>query len=159
MKQKLFMKNNANEVKTLSHESNCIFCKIIKGDIPGAKVYEDEHVLAFLDISQVTKGHTLLIPKQHEENVFELSEDTARNLFAAVPKVASALKETFQPKGLNILNNNGEFAGQSVFHFHLHLLPRYSEKDGFDAKWVTHADDYSGESLSEIANAIKAHIS
>ncbi|AOM82460.1 HIT family protein [Salisediminibacterium beveridgei] len=143
----------------MSTETNCIFCKIIQGDIPGAKVYEDEHVLAFLDISQVTKGHTLIIPKQHEENVFELSEETARNLFASVPKVANALNETFQPKGLNILNNNGEFAGQSVFHYHLHLLPRYSEEDGFDAKWVPHADEYTGEELGEMAAAIQSHIS
>ncbi|ADH99986.1 HIT family protein [Salisediminibacterium selenitireducens] len=143
----------------MSHNENCIFCKIIQGDIPGAKVYEDDHVLAFLDISQVTKGHTLVIPKQHEESIFELSEETARNLFAAVPKVSGALKAAFDPKGLNILNNNGEFAGQSVFHYHLHLLPRYSSEDGFDAKWVTHTDDYTGEDLAKLATAIQENLS
>ena len=79
--------------------SHCIFCSIVKGDIPCAKVYEDEHVLAFLDLSQVTKGHTLVIPKVHKENVFELTPDIAKNIFAVVPKIANAIKEEYQPIG------------------------------------------------------------
>ena len=91
--------------------SNCIFCSIIKGDIPCAKVYEDEHVLAFLDLSQVTKGHTLVIPKVHKENVYELTPDIAKHIFEAVPKIANAIKAEYNANGLNILNNNGEHAG------------------------------------------------
>ncbi|SER96298.1 histidine triad (HIT) family protein [Salisediminibacterium halotolerans] len=146
------------EVNELAQHSDCIFCKIVSGDIPGAKVYEDEHVLAFLDISQVTEGHTLVIPKNHQENIYDLTEDDASHVFQAVPKVARALKQSFNISGLNMLNNNGEFAGQSVFHFHVHLLPRYDESDGFAAKWHTHADDYSAEKLQDIAKTIEANI-
>lgn len=138
--------------------SDCIFCKIINGEIPSAKVYEDEHVYAFLDISQVTKGHTLVIPKEHVPNVYELQEDVAKNLFAAVPKLANALKKAYDPVGLNILNNNGEAAGQSVFHIHLHLIPRYGKGDGFGAVWKTHNDDYTPEDLQKIAATIAQNI-
>ena len=98
--------------------SDCVFCKIVKGEIPSAKVFENEHVLAFLDLSQVTKGHTLIIPKVHKENLFELTPEIAKNIFEVAPTIANALKETYQPIGLNAVNNNGEKAGQSVFHFH-----------------------------------------
>src|SRR5699024_6064068 len=104
--------------------ADCVFCKIINGEIPSSKVYEDENVLAFLDLSQVTKGHTLVIPKNHEENIYELSEESAKAVFTAVPKIARAIKATYDPIGMNMLNNNGKDAGQSVFHYHVHLLPR-----------------------------------
>lgn len=138
--------------------SDCVFCKIINGELPSAKVYEDEHVFAFLDLSQVTKGHTLVIPKEHVPNVYELSEKVAANLFAAVPKIANALKTAYAPIGLNILNNNGEAAGQSVFHIHLHLIPRYGKGDGFGAIWKTHNDDYTQEDLQEIAQTIAKYL-
>ncbi|SDO30254.1 histidine triad (HIT) family protein [Alkalicoccus daliensis] len=136
---------------------DCIFCKIIDGDIPSSKVYEDDHVYAFLDISQVTKGHTLVIPKNHEKDIFELEEETASHLFKAVPKIAKALNKTFQPKGMNILNNNKEFAGQSVFHYHLHLLPRYGDNDGFQASWADNSKDYEISDLTEMAEEISAN--
>ena len=138
--------------------SDCIFCKIINGEIPSAKVYEDEHVYAFLDISQVTKGHTLVIPKKHEKNLYELSGESARHVFSAVPKIANAIKDAYHPIGLNLLNNNGEIAGQSVFHFHVHLIPRYGEGDGFGAVWKTHNDDYTQEDLQQIAKEISAKL-
>ncbi|KKK35987.1 protein hit [Mesobacillus campisalis] len=134
--------------------SDCIFCKIVNGEIPAAKVYENEHVLAFLDISQVTKGHTLVIPKVHKENVYELTEEVAANLFREVPKLANALKKAYDPIGMNILNNNGEHAGQSVFHYHIHLIPRYGEGDGFGAVWKTHNSEYSPEDLKKMASYI-----
>lgn len=135
-------------------DPNCIFCKIVKGEIPAAKVYEDQYVLAFLDISQVTKGHTLIIPKTHIENIFELPEDIAAHLFSVVPKIANAIKKEFKPLGLNIVNNNGEAAGQSVFHYHLHLIPRYGEGDGFGAVWKDHSSEYKPEQLHNIASSI-----
>lgn len=138
--------------------SDCIFCKIINGEIPAAKVYENEHVFAFLDISQVTKGHTLVIPKIHKENVFELTSDIAKNIFEAVPAIANAIKTEFQPIGLNVLNNNGEEAGQSVFHFHMHLIPRYGKGDGFGAVWKTHDSEYTSEDLKAIASNIGKHL-
>jgi histidine triad (HIT) family protein len=137
---------------------NCIFCKIVEGKIPCAKVYEDEHVFAFLDISQVTKGHTLVIPKAHTQDVFSLESESAAHVFAAVPKIANAIKAQYNPAGLNILNNNGEKAGQTVFHFHIHLIPRYGENDGFGAVWKSHQSQYSQADLHEIAASIAHHI-
>ncbi|MDQ0232305.1 HIT family protein [Metabacillus malikii] len=135
--------------------SDCIFCKIINGEIPSAKVYEDEHVVAFLDISQVTKGHTLVIPKVHKENVYDLTPEIAGKVFEVVPKIANSIKKQFQPEGLNLLNNNGKIAGQTVFHYHLHLIPRYGKGDGFGAVWKSHADQYTTEQLQEIAKTIE----
>jgi histidine triad (HIT) family protein len=138
--------------------SDCIFCKIVNGEIPAAKVFENEHVVAFLDISQVTKGHTLVIPKIHKENVYELTPDVARNLFEVVPAIANALKKTYEPIGLNTINNNGEAAGQTVFHYHMHLLPRYGQGDGFGAVWKTNTSDYTAELLKEMAENINKNI-
>jgi histidine triad (HIT) family protein len=138
--------------------TNCIFCKIVNGEIPAAKVFENEHVLAFLDISQVTKGHTLVIPKIHKENLYELTPEIAGKLFEVVPSIAKAIKTEFKPVGLNSVNNNGELAGQSVFHFHLHLIPRYGKGDGFGAVWKSHQDQYSSEELKEIAQSIGKHL-
>ncbi|MFZ0443631.1 MAG: HIT family protein [Bacillus sp. (in: firmicutes)] len=138
--------------------SDCVFCKIVKGEIPSAKVFENEHVLAFLDLSQVTKGHTLIIPKVHKENLFELTPEIAKNIFEVAPTIANALKETYQPIGLNAVNNNGEKAGQSVFHFHLHLIPRYGEGDGFGAVWKNNQSDYSSLDLQQMAADINSHL-
>lgn len=135
----------------MSHDANCVFCKIIKGEIPSSKVYEDEKVVAFLDIGQVTKGHTLVIPKDHKATIFELPEETAASLFSTVPKLARALKQTFRPVGLNVVNNNGEIAGQTVFHIHLHLIPRYGEGDGFSAVWKMNEGDYTQQERNEMA--------
>ncbi|WP_102347451.1 HIT family protein [Bacillus sp. Marseille-P3661] len=138
--------------------ADCIFCKIVAGEIPSAKVYEDEHVLAFLDISQVTKGHTLVIPKKHNENLYDLSTETAQQLFAAVPKITNAIKDQLNPEGLNLVSNTGEKAGQTVFHLHLHLIPRYGEGDGFGAVWKSNTSDYTKEDLQNIAASISAGI-
>ncbi|MCL6572537.1 MAG: HIT family protein [Bacillus sp. (in: Bacteria)] len=134
--------------------SDCIFCKIVNGEIPAAKVFENEHVVAFLDLSQVTKGHTLVIPKTHRENLFELTPDIARNFFEVVPSIANALKREFSPVGLNAINNNGEQAGQSVFHYHMHLIPRYGKGDGFGAVWKNNQSDYTPQKLQEMATSI-----
>ena len=137
---------------------DCIFCKIIEGEIPSAKVYEDEHVYAFLDISQVSKGHTLVIPKVHTKDIYDLPAPIAGKLFERVPKIANALKQTYKPIGLNILNNNEAPAGQSVFHIHLHLLPKYNENEGFSAHWSTNEDKYSSDDLQQIAQEIQQAI-
>ena len=142
----------------MAHD-NCIFCKIIDGDIPSAKVYEDEDVYAFLDISQVTKGHTLIIPKTHVKNIYETNTDTASALFARIPKVANAIKKAFNPKGMNLINNNEAFADQSVFHLHIHLIPRYDESDGYQLNWIPHQNEYEADQLQNISETIKANIS
>ncbi|WP_144556848.1 HIT family protein [Bacillus pumilus] len=138
--------------------SDCIFCKIIDEDIPCAKVYEDEHVLAFLDISQVTKGHTLVIPKIHKENIYDMTPEVSNQYFQAIPKIARAIKQEFEPIGLNLLNNNGEKAGQSVFHYHMHIIPRYGKGDGFGAVWKSHQDQYTSEDLKDISSAIHTRL-
>ncbi|PAE20732.1 HIT family protein [Bacillus sp. 7504-2] len=138
--------------------NDCIFCKIVAGEIPAAKVFENEHVIAFLDISQVTKGHTLVIPKIHKENLYELTPEIAAHLFEIVPNIANAIKGAYEPIGLNLLNNNGEKAGQSVFHYHLHLIPRYGEGDGFGAVWKSHQSEYKPEDYQQIASEIKANL-
>lgn len=135
---------------------NCIFCHIIAGNIPASKVYEDEQVLAFLDISQTTKGHTLLIPKEHVRNVLTMTEQTAETLFARLPKVARAVQKATQASGMNIIANNEDVAGQTVFHAHIHLVPRYSSEDGIAIQYTTHEPDFAqlGALAQEIANEV-----
>lgn len=139
--------------------TSCIFCKIANGDLPSEKVYEDEHVFAFMDITPVTKGHLLVIPKNHYENVYDLPADEASHLFSVVPKLAQALKETFQQegmKGLNLLQNNGAEAGQSVFHFHMHLIPRYDkQEDGFQPGWEPQVETLTHDKIAAFAERVR----
>lgn len=120
--------------------NNCIFCKIIKGDIPSRKVYEDDRFVAILDVAPASKGHTIILPKNHVANIFELSEEDAKEILIVAKKVAKLLNDAFSPAGMNILQNNGEAAGQTVFHFHVHVIPRY-ENDTVKIGWEEH-DDY-----------------
>ncbi|GIN93183.1 protein hit [Siminovitchia terrae] len=138
--------------------SNCIFCKIVNGELPSAKIFENEDILAFLDISQITKGHTLVIPKVHKTDIFEMDEETAAKLFSAVPKIAQAIKDQFGAKGINLLNNNGSFAGQEVFHYHMHLIPRYDANDGFSKQFVSHQSEYTPEDLQQMADEISSRL-
>ena len=138
--------------------SDCLFCKIIDGQIPSLKVYEDEHVYAFMDIMPLTKGHTLLIPKTHCQDLFDMPEEVARNLYAAAPKVANAIKAAFNPAGMNTVNNNGAAAGQTVFHYHLHLIPRYDENDGLKVEWNSRQAEFPTEVLIELKEAITANL-
>ncbi len=106
---------------------DCIFCKIIEGEVPSHKVYEDENVYAFLDTEPVSKGHTLVIPKEHVETVHEAEEMSY--MWEAIVKVANSVKSAFEPEGLNITQNNGAVAGQEVFHMHFHVTPRYTGEE------------------------------
>lgn len=139
--------------------SETIFSKIINGEIPSYKVYEDEFVYAFLDISQVTKGHTLLVPKKISANIFETDSETMKHIGVALPKVANAIKNAFNPDGLNIIQNNGEFADQSVFHLHFHLLPRYeNEVDGFGYKWETHEESIDDDQKKKLQKKLQLNL-
>ena len=118
--------------------SNCIFCKIANGEIPSATLYEDEDFrviyeddvcIAFLDLSQATYGHTLVIPKKHFENILEVDAQTLAHVMQVTQKLAKQIVEKLNAKGLNILTNTNEVAGQTVHHFHVHILPRYDEKE------------------------------
>lgn len=139
--------------------TDCIFCKIIDQEIPSYKVYEDDKVYAFLDITQVTKGHTLLVPKEHVTDIFEYDPALAGEVFARVPKVARALEKAFpEMQGLNIINNNKELAYQSVFHSHVHLIPRYGKTDDFSIHFGNNQDAYSVEEMQEIAEKIAKQV-
>lgn len=120
---------------------NCIFCSIIKGDIPSFKIYEDNDFLAFLDIAPGTKGHTLIIPKEHAATLEELSDDKASKILVLTKKIVKAMKEVHGFTNYNIIQNNGKIAGQTVDHYHMHIIPRYSiEEVGL---WTPHEDDPS----------------
>ncbi|MCI5582150.1 MAG: HIT family protein [Anaeroplasma sp.] len=107
----------------------CVFCKIIKGEIPSKKIYEDDDVLAILDISQATLGHTLVLPKKHYENLFSIENNDYLKVMEKVKMLAKAITSALNASGCNILNNCGELAGQSVMHFHVHIIPRYENDD------------------------------
>ena len=135
---------------------DCIFCKIINGEIPSYKIYEDEVVYAFLDITQVTPGHTLVVPKKHAKDIFEYDEELASQVFARIPKIARALEKAYPDmQGLNIINNNREVAYQSVFHSHIHLIPRFSPHDDFSMHFGNHQDQYNQTLMEAIAKRIR----
>lgn len=138
---------------------NCIFCKIIRGDIPSTTIYEDDEVKAFLDLSQATPGHTLLVPKKHVADIFAYNEDLAARVFTRLPKIARAIKASNPAiQGMNIINNNGELAYQSVFHSHIHLIPRYTASDDFSIHFGDHSDQYDGAKLEAIAAGIRKQL-
>jgi len=128
----------------------CIFCEIIKGNIPSKKVYEDDKVLAILDISQITKGHTLVLPKKHFDNFLDIDDEYTNAVFTAAKKVTKMINNAYKPEGFNIINNCGETAGQSVMHFHVHVVPRYNKEDLV----MQHADNSNKFNLDEIVNDI-----
>ncbi len=102
----------------------CIFCKIVKGQIPSFKVYENERVFAFADINPITEGHTLIIPKAHAENLWEISEEDIAAIHSASKKLAAAIRKVLGPVGIAVLQLNGKVVNQVVMHYHLHLIPR-----------------------------------
>jgi histidine triad (HIT) family protein len=114
--------------------SDCVFCRIVAGQIPSTKVYEDEHTLAFMDLGQVNPGHVLVAVKKHAANIYELDDVQAAAVARASTRVARAIREAFAPAGLSVYQANGKAAGQTVFHYHVHLLPRH-EADGMELTW------------------------
>ncbi|QIL50575.1 HIT family protein [Weissella coleopterorum] len=131
-----------------------VFDKIISGDIPAFKIYEDEYTLAFLDITQITPGHTLLIPKKDITDIFEYDDITASQVLSKLPLIARAIKASNQNIiGINIFSNNGTGAGQVVPHSHFHLVPRYKD-DNFNITEFSNADQYDNAKYQTIANNI-----
>src|SRR5487761_1914397 len=114
----------------------CVFCKIVAGQIPSAKVHEDELTLAFMDIGEVSPGHVLVTVKPHVENIYGLNDALAAAVFQTAARVARAVKNAYSPEGVTLYQANGVAAGQTVFHFHLHLVPRYA-RDGMRLTWPT----------------------
>ncbi len=135
---------------------DCIFCRIVNGEIPSYKVFENNNLIAILDISQATKGHTLIIPKTHAKNLYELDDLSAAEIFKVVPSIAKGIKKAFNPIGLNVVINT-EKPLQSVNHFHIHLVPRY-DNDGFDINFINHQADMNQEKYNQIKQAIKDNL-
>lgn len=115
-------------------DENCIFCKIANGDIPSKILYEDDEFKVILDLGPATKGHALILPKNHYVNLYELPDETASKVMLLAKKMATDMTEKLKCDGFNLVQNNGKAAGQTVFHFHLHLIPRY-EDDGQTLGW------------------------
>lgn len=130
-------------------EQDCIFCKIANGEIPSDTIYEDEDFRVILDISPASKGHAIILPKNHAANIYELPKEDATKIFAVAKKVGSAMTEALQCDGLNVLQNNGEAAGQTVFHLHVHLIPRYF-KDQVNITWEPGKSDNNAELAENI---------
>ena len=138
---------------------DCIFCKIINGEIPSTRVYHDDVVTAFLDLSQTTPGHMLVVPNKHIPDIFAYDDELAASVFSRIPKIARALRDSNKDiKGINILNNNGKVAYQSVFHSHFHLVPRYSSEDDFAMRFKDNSGNYNQEKLQKIADSIANNI-
>ncbi len=133
---------------------SCVFCKIVNGEIPSTKIYEDENVLAFLDIKPVNPGHTLVIPKKHYENIHDMPDEMVARVAVTAKKIADAIIKT-GARGVNIGMNNGVHAGQIVFHAHVHVMPRYG-KDSFSL-WV--GKEYDGNERELAAQKIRANLS
>lgn len=136
--------------------SNCIFCKIIEGEIPSVSVYEDEDFKAILDVAPSARGHVIILPKKHAANIFELPDEYVSKVMVVAKKIAKAVKETYHCDGVNILQNNGEAAGQTVFHFHVHVIPRFKgDTDTINIGWKPMD---TPEDMEAIAEEIKAHL-
>ncbi len=134
--------------------SNCIFCKIVKGDIPSYKIYENKKILAFLDLNPLTKGHTLIIPKNHYEDIFKIKEKDLKEIILVSKKVSEKLKKSLRCKGINLLNSNGKIAGQEINHFHVHVIPRYTN-DGAILHFKGH---YKEKNFEELTKKIRGRL-
>lgn len=115
--------------------TDCIFCKIAQGEIPSKTLFENEDFRVIFDISPASKGHVIILPKVHAANIYELPDEVAGKAFILAKKVATVLKEVLKCDGINIVQNNGEAAGQTVFHLHVHVIPRYKD-DSVSITWV-----------------------
>lgn len=132
-------------------DKNCIFCKIANGEIPSKTLYEDEEFRVILDLAPATRGHALILPKSHFKNLYELPEETAGKAMKLAKKMAAAMTEKLDCDGFNVVQNNNEVAGQTVFHFHMHLIPRY-ENDNQKIAW--NPTEMTQDELEAVKNQI-----
>lgn len=132
-------------------KEGCIFCKIANGEIPSKTLYEDEKFRVILDLGPIAKGHALILPKEHADDLYELPEEIASDVLILAKKMAEKMKERLHCVGLNLVQNNGEAAGQTVHHFHMHVIPRY-RNDGRKINWVP------GSATEEELEAVRKQI-
>lgn len=135
-------------------DDNCIFCKLANGDIPTNSIYEDDDFKVILDASPATKGHALILPKQHYANIFEIEDETLSKAAKLAKKIMTHEKDVLGCEGYNLVQNNGEVAGQTVFHFHMHLIPRYLNAKNNDILNWSH-ETFSPEEMAEIRDSLK----
>ena len=137
-------------------DPNCIFCKILAGEIPSAVVYEDDDFKAILDVNPAVRGHVIILPKNHAANIFELPDEDASKVMVVAKKIAAAVQKTYSCDGVNILQNNGKVAGQTVFHLHVHVIPRYEgDTDSIRIGW---RPGETPEDLADIAEEIRKNL-
>lgn len=134
--------------------SECIFCKIVGGEIPSNTIYEDEEFKVILDLAPAAKGHALILPKDHYADIYEIDEEVAGRAMKLAKKLAIHMTKILGCDGFNILQNNREIAGQTVFHFHMHLIPRYKDAKNQDILMWSH-ETFSEEEMAEIRDALK----
>ena len=120
----------------MSTESDCLFCGIVAGSVPSTKVYEDDRTFAFMDIAPASEGHLLVVPKAHAKNLLEIPADDLAAVVHTGQRLARRIMDTLDADGVNLINSCGEAAWQTVFHFHLHVIPRYAGRDGLTLPWV-----------------------
>lgn len=134
---------------------DCVFCKIIRGEVPSVKLYEDERTYAFMDINPLAPGHSLVIPKHHAENIYVTPPHASGEAMVTLSKVAAAINRAVKPEGINILQANGPGAQQSVFHIHFHIIPRNTD-DGLTMNWELQSGDMA--EINSVAHKIRAEI-
>ncbi len=134
--------------------NDCLFCKIVAGDIPSTKIYENDHVLAFLDIHPVNHGHTLVIPKEHFEDIYQIPNETLEKVTPVLKKMAVAVKRAVHAEGINLVQNNEKPAGQEVPHFHVHIIPRYNKDTYPSWEHGSYKDNEQQEVAEKIKNAL-----
>jgi histidine triad (HIT) family protein len=136
-----------------SSDTDCLFCGIVAGDVPAQIVDSDEHTVAFMDINPATKGHAIVVPRKHAADLMEVSDDDLERTMAAARRLARRIEETLEPAGYNILNSCRSAAWQTIFHYHLHVIPRYAD-DPLKLPWIPRAADV--EEIAAIAERIRA---
>ena len=132
---------------------SCTFCKIVRKEAPASTVYEDEKVVAFMSIQPINVGHTLVVPKKHYENVYEIPEEEVAHLYKVVKKLAHAVKKAVEAEGIRIVQNNGEAAGQVIFHMHVHIIPM-----NMGQSWMHHATPRGVDALKDDARRIREFV-
>ena len=135
-------------------DDNCIFCKLASGEIPTNSIYEDDMFRVILDAAPASKGHALIIPKEHYANIYEIDTEAAGEAMKLAKKMAAHMTKKLKCDDFNLLQNNGEIAGQTVFHFHLHLVPRYKDMKNDDILRWNH-ETYTEEEMKEICSELK----
>ena len=139
----------------MNADPDCIFCRIVAGEIPSFKLLEDDKVLAFMDINPVSEGHCLVIPKAHAQNLFKADDESIAAVAVAARRVADAMRRTLDPPGISLMQANGPAAGQSVFHLHFHVIPRRAD-DGLLFNWEPHPGDL--DAIGRLAERIRANL-